>query len=104
MTKTDYDTKSNETEKKVSDHNHEKYITTLEFNNLGTGVCNARLARENLVIKTDFDTKLKEINKKINSSKTKYLLVENELRNKKNLTQPIFETNIFLIVMALKIK
>ena len=32
--KTDYNTKVNEIEKKVTDHNHDKYITTLEFNEL----------------------------------------------------------------------
>ena len=32
--KTDYDTKVNETEKNITDHIHDKYITTLEFNKL----------------------------------------------------------------------
>ena len=32
--KTDYDTKTSELEKKVTDQNHYKYITTPEFNNL----------------------------------------------------------------------
>ena len=31
--KTDYDTKTSETENKLMDHNHDKYITTLELNN-----------------------------------------------------------------------
>ena len=30
--KTDYDTKITEIEKKLTDHNHDKYITTPEFN------------------------------------------------------------------------
>ena len=30
--KTDYNTKINEIEKKITDHNHDKYITTPEFN------------------------------------------------------------------------
>ena len=30
--KTDYHTKPNEIEKKLTDHNHDKYITTQEFN------------------------------------------------------------------------
>ena len=71
-------TKISETEKKVSDHNHNKYITTPEVDHLAAGVFTARLAQENLVTKTDFDTKLKSLNKKINSNKTKHLLVENE--------------------------
>ena len=33
MKKTDYDTKTSETENKLMDHNHDKYITTLELNN-----------------------------------------------------------------------
>ena len=31
--KTDYNTKINEIEKKITEHNHNKYITTPEFNN-----------------------------------------------------------------------
>ena len=72
--KTDYDMK-------ISDHNHDKYITTLEFNNLAAWVFTARLAETNLVAKTDFGDKLQELNKTINSDKTKHLLVENELKN-----------------------
>ena len=30
--KTDYNTKINEIEKKITNHNHDKYITTPEFN------------------------------------------------------------------------
>ena len=58
MKKTDYDTKVNEIEKKITDHNHYKCITTPEFNNLGTGVFTARLAKADLVTMTDFDNKL----------------------------------------------
>ena len=32
--KTDYNAKILDIEKKVTDHDHDKYITTLEFNNL----------------------------------------------------------------------
>ena len=56
--KTDYDTKVSEIENKVSDHNHDKYIPTPEFNNLAARVFNARLAQAHLVTKTDFDAKL----------------------------------------------
>ena len=73
--KTDYDTKISEIENKVSDHNHDKYITTPEFNILAARVFNARLAKANVVTKTDFDAKLQSLNKKINSNKTKHLLV-----------------------------
>ena len=56
--KTDYDTKISELEKKLTDHNHDKYITTPEFNTLAASVFNARLAQANLVTKTDFDAKI----------------------------------------------
>ena len=56
--KTNYNTKISEIEKKVSDHNHDKYITTPEFNNLAARVFTARLAQADLVTKTNFDTKL----------------------------------------------
>ena len=55
--KTDYDTKISELEKKLTDHNHDKYITTPEFNTLAASVFNARLAQANLITKTDFDEK-----------------------------------------------
>ena len=77
--KTDYDTKISEIEKKVSDHNLDKYITSPEFNNLTTRVFTARLAQADLV-QTDFETKLQDISKWMPSNKTKYLLVENELK------------------------
>ena len=38
VTKTVYDTKTNEIKNKVSDHNHDKYLTTPEFNTLAAGV------------------------------------------------------------------
>ena len=77
--KTDYNTKISEIEKKVSDHNHDKYISTPEYNNLAAGVFTARLSQANLVTNADSDNKLKSLNKKINTNKAKYLLVENEL-------------------------
>ena len=80
MKKTDYDTKTSEIENKVIDHNHDRYITTPELNILAARIFNARLAKAHLVTKTDFDTKLQSLNKKINSNKTKYLLVENEIK------------------------
>ena len=58
MTKTDYNTKISEIENKLNNHNHDKYITTPEFNNLAAEFFTARFAKENLVSKTDVDTKL----------------------------------------------
>ena len=56
--KTDYNTKITEIEKKLTAHNHDKYITTPEFNKLTADVFNAKLAQASLVTKTDFDAKL----------------------------------------------
>ena len=77
LKKTDYDTTVTEIENKLNNHNHDKYITTPEFNTLAADVFNARLARANLVTKTGFDAKLSSFNKKITENKTKYLLVQN---------------------------
>ena len=41
--KKNYDTKATEIENKLNNHNHDKYITTLEFNTLAA-VFNARLS------------------------------------------------------------
>ena len=73
--------KSVSLKKKLTDHNHDKHITTPDFNTLAADVFNARLAQENLITKTDFDAKLSNLNKKITSNKSKHLLVENELKN-----------------------
>ena len=79
--KTDYNAKVSEIENKVNDHNHDKYITTSEFNTLATDVFKARLAAQtDLIRKPDFDSKLKGISDRVTKNKTKYLLVENELK------------------------
>ena len=90
--KTDYETKISEIAKKVNDHDHDKYITTLDFNKLTTENFKARLAQANLVTKTDFNAKLKSLNKKINSNKKKHLLVENELKKLK-----AFDSSLFIV-------
>ena len=81
--KTDYNTKVTEIENKLNNHNHDKYITTPEFNTLAASVFNARLAQANLITKTDFDAKLWSLNRKITSNKAKHLLIENELKKLK---------------------
>ena len=79
--KTDYNTEISEIENKVSDHNHDKYITTPEFNTLAADVFKARLAAQtDLIRKPDFDFELKGISVRVTKNKTKYLLVENELK------------------------
>ena len=88
--KTDYNTKITEIEKKLTDHNHDKYITTPEFNTLAADVFNARLAQANLITKTDFDVKLSNLNGKITTNKTKHLIVENELKKLKTFDSIYF--------------
>ena len=78
--KTDHNTKITEIKNKLTDHNHDKYITALECTKLSTDVFNTRLAQANLIRKTDFDAKLSSLTRKITTNKTKYLLVENELK------------------------
>ena len=78
--KTDDHTKISDIEKKITDHDHEKYITTPEFNNMAENVFNARLAQANVITKTDFDAKLSNLNKKSTLNKTKHLLAKNELK------------------------
>ena len=104
LKKTDYNTKllklkrnllviiikTTEIEKKLTDHNHDKYITTPEFNTLAADVFNARLAQANLITKTDFDAKLSSLNRKITSNKSKHLLVENELKKLKTFDLSYF--------------
>ena len=69
--KTNYDTKISELEKKLTNHNHDKYITTPEFNTLAANVFNVRLAQANLIRKTDFDAKLSSLKRKFTAYKTK---------------------------------
>ena len=61
--------------------NHDKYITTQEFNKLTAENFKERLKQANLVTKTDFDKKLTSFNGKITSDKTKYLEVQNKLNS-----------------------
>ena len=89
VSKTDYNTKVSEIENKITiNHDHDKYITTQEFNKLTSEHFTARLAQPNLANKSDsdnlvkmaeFDDKLKNLNKNVISNKAKNVLVENEL-------------------------
>ena len=89
--KTDYNTKSNENENKVTDHDHDEYITTSEFNKQTIENVAARLAQANSVTKTDFNAKLISLNKKIDSNKTNYLLVENEIKKLQTFDSSYFK-------------
>ena len=76
--------------KNLADHNHDKYITTPEFNTLAADVFNTRLIQANLITNTNFDAKLSRFNRKITSNKSKHLLVENELKKLKTLDLSYF--------------
>ena len=79
--KTDYNTKFSEIVNKANDHNHNKYITTSEFNTMAVDAFKARLAAQiDLIRKSDFDFRLKKIIDKVTKNKTKHLLVKNELK------------------------
>ena len=102
--KTDYNTKISEIENKVNDHNYEKYITTPEFDTMAATVFNARLAAQTgLIRKPEFDFKLKSTSDRVSKNKTKHLLVENELKNYKNLMLLILEVKVILKTMVHKI-
>ena len=61
--------------------NHDKYITTPEFNKLTAKNFTARLKQVNIVTKTHFDKKLTSFNTKITSNKTKYIEVQKKLNS-----------------------
>ena len=82
--------KNTEIEGKHTDHNHDKYITTLEFNKLTAEHLTARLKWADLVTKTDSDDKLRRLYQKTKPNETMHLLVENELKKLK-----IFDSSYF---------
>ena len=55
--KTDYDAELIDIENKVTNHDHDKYIATSEFNKLTAENFKGRLAQANLVTKTNFDAR-----------------------------------------------
>ena len=91
LKKTDYNTKISDIEKKITDHNHDKYITTPEFDRLTTKNFKARLARTILITKTDLDTELKKNCDRVLSNTVKPLLVENELKKLKTFDSSYFK-------------
>ena len=82
--------KFNEIEKKITNHKHDKYITTLEFNKLTAENFAAQLAQADLVTNTDFDNELSDLNRKIVSNKTEYLVFEEELKKLKTFDSSYF--------------
>ena len=75
VTKTDYNAKDTEIEKKLTDHTHDNYVTTVEFNELAADAFKARLVQANIVTKTDFDNKMMSLDRKIVSNKTKDIAI-----------------------------
>ena len=88
--KANYDTKISELEKNLTDHSHDRHITTPEFNALAADVFSARLTQANLITKADFDAKLSSLNKEITTNKSKHLIVENELKKLKTFDSSYF--------------
>ena len=103
LVKTDYDTKIPDIENKITDHDHDKYVTTSEFNTMAASVFNARSSQANVITKTDFHAKLSSINKTITSNKTKHLLIENELKKLEKFDAAYFRGKIILKKMVHKI-
>ena len=87
---TDNNTEITEIENKLINHNHDKYIDTLEFNKLATDVFNARLTQANLITKKSFEAKLSSLNRKITQNERKHLLVLNELNKLKTFDSRYF--------------
>ena len=99
--KTDYSTKVNEIERKIIDHNHDKYTTTTtEFHKLTSENFAARLKQANLVNKTDFDNQLKNLNKKLLQINQNMHLLKMNLKITDILTQVLLLVKITLIIMG----
>ena len=88
---------------KITDHDHDKYITTLGFNNLAARVFTARLTQANIVTQTDVEkSQSKKSNKtKIQIKQNIYLLKMN-LKNYKYLIQFMLEVKVILKKMVHK--
>ena len=74
LTTTVLNTKVSGGENKIA--NHDKYITSSEFNKLTAENFSARLKQANLVTKTNVEKKLITFNRKFTSNKTKFLEVQ----------------------------
>ena len=80
-----HDTKITEIENKLNNHNHDKYITTPEFNTLAAVFLMQDYHWANLVVKTNFDNTKSSLDNKIVENKTKNKSIENELKKLKTL-------------------
>ena len=79
MTSNALNTKIGEAENKIL--NHDKYLTSAEFNKLTAQNFTARLKLADLVNKTDFDNKLTSFNRRITSNKIKHLEAQKKLNS-----------------------
>ena len=75
-------TKISELEKKITDHDHDKNITTSELNTLATNVVNIKITQANLVTKTTFD-EVSSLDGKTAANKTKNESIKNKLKELK---------------------
>ena len=100
--KTDYNTKISEIETKRTDHNHDKYITNAEFNEVTTENFAGRLKQANLGTKTNFDDKLRSLSQKIDSNKTEHLVIKNKLKNLKTFDSVVLFEKVILKKMVQK--
>ena len=85
VNKTDYNTKLAEIENKIKDHNHDKYITTPEFNIWAAIVFNARLLQKNLMTKTIFDNAVSSLDTYVEANQSLGALLQ---RTFKKLRSP----------------
>ena len=69
LEKPDYNTTIYEIGKKITDHDHDKYITTPEFNKLTSENVTARLKQANLASKSDITSFVKKQNQQKDQQK-----------------------------------
>ena len=92
-------------ERKITDRDHDKYITSPEFNTrkICCKIIISKFARKSYITnfeeKTDFADNLTDVNKKVTSNKTKHVLVENEFKKYRQLTQVLLLVKVTLIIM-----
>ena len=69
LEKPDYNTTIYDIGKKITDHDHDKYITTPEFNKLTSDNVTARLKQANLASKSDITSFVKKQNQQKDQQK-----------------------------------
>ena len=88
--KTDYNTKIHEIKKKIADHSHDKYITTLAFNKLTLENIAPRSKQANLASKSDVAN---FVNKTYFNNKLKYVPSNKNELNKLSKKAKAISTN-----------